>query len=45
MASKNKGGREVRKPKADRNKKTKGQTPPSAAPEIAAIVHPNQRAK
>lgn len=27
MASKNKGGRETRKPKQDQNKKTKGQTP------------------
>lgn len=28
MGSKNKGGREVRKPKQDQNKKPKGQTPP-----------------
>jgi hypothetical protein len=32
MAGKNKGGREVKKPKQDQNKKQKGQTPsaPSA---------------
>ncbi len=34
MAGKNKVGREVRKPKADKNKKQKGQTP---APRSAAI--------
>src|SRR4051794_4922772 len=28
MAEKSKGGREVRKPKAEKNKKVKGQTPP-----------------
>ena len=27
MASKNKGGRETRKPKQDQNKRVKGQTP------------------
>lgn len=27
MAGKNKGGRETKKPKADKNTKTKGQTP------------------
>jgi hypothetical protein len=27
MAEKSKGGREVRKPKAEKNKKVKGQTP------------------
>lgn len=31
MAGKNKGGREVKKPKQEQNKKTTGQTP-SAAP-------------
>jgi hypothetical protein len=34
MAEKNKGGREARKPKAEKNKKAKGQTP---APRSAAI--------
>ncbi len=29
MASKNKSGREAKKPKQDQNKKQKGQTPPS----------------
>lgn len=37
MAGKNKGGREARKPKADKNKKTKGQTPSAVDPAIAAI--------
>jgi hypothetical protein len=32
MASKNKGGRETRKPKADKNKKSKGQTPVTTRP-------------
>ncbi|MFL6241309.1 MAG: hypothetical protein ACJ735_17640 [Actinomycetes bacterium] len=30
MAGKNKGGREARKPKQEKNKKAKGQTPASA---------------
>ena len=30
MAGKNKGGREARKPKQEKNKKHKGQTPPAA---------------
>ncbi len=34
MAGKNKGGRETKKPKADKNKKSKGQTP---NPAITAI--------
>ncbi len=45
MASKNKGGREARKPKADHNKKAKGQTTARIAPEIAAINHTGQRPK
>ena len=35
MAGKNKGGRETRKPKQDKNKKASGQTP---APRSAADV-------
>jgi hypothetical protein len=31
MAGKNKGGREARKPKQEKNKKVKGQTPPAGA--------------
>jgi hypothetical protein len=31
MAEKSKGGREVRKPKAEKNKKVKGQTPPAGS--------------
>lgn len=31
MASKNKGGRELRKPKRDHNKRVKGQTPAPVA--------------
>jgi len=37
MGGKNKGGREVRKPKQDRNKKQKGQTPPSSMSAVDAI--------
>ena len=37
MAGKNKGGREAKKPKADKNTKTKGQTPSAVNPAIAAI--------
>jgi len=36
MASKNRGGRETRKPKASKNKKPAGQTPP---PSTAVIDH------
>lgn len=36
MAGKNKGGRETKKPKADKNKKSKGQTP-GGNPAITAI--------
>ncbi len=43
MAGKNKGGRETRKPKADRNKKIKGQTPPRLAPEVDAINRTDKR--
>jgi hypothetical protein len=34
MAGKNKGGREARKPKADKNKKQTGQTPSAASPAL-----------
>jgi hypothetical protein len=44
MAGKNKGGREARKPKADQNKKAKGQTP-GAAPVLDAVNHPGARPK
>ena len=37
MGSKNKGGREVRKPKQDRNKKAKGQTPRPGVSALDAI--------
>jgi hypothetical protein len=39
MASKNKGGRESRKPKQEQNKKKKGQTP-SASGVAEAVKHP-----
>ena len=45
MAGKNKGGREVRKPKQDRNKKPKGQTPSPTEPAINAINRPDGRPK
>ena len=38
MSSKNKGGRETRKPKQDQNKKKKGQTP-SATGVAEAVQH------
>jgi hypothetical protein len=37
MAGKDKGSREVRKPKADKNKKASGQTPAPLSPALAAI--------
>ncbi|MDQ1688333.1 MAG: hypothetical protein QOK42_1308 [Frankiaceae bacterium] len=37
MASKNKGGRETKKPKADSNKKVKGQTPSATPAALDAI--------
>ncbi len=40
MASKNKGGREARKPKQDKNKKAAGQTP---APRSSAVEAINER--
>jgi hypothetical protein len=39
MAEKNKGGREARKPKADKNKKAKGQTPPPRSAALDTINH------
>lgn len=33
MGGKNKGGREIRKPRQDQNKKPKGQTPPQGGVE------------
>lgn len=38
MGDKNKGGRETRKPKAEKNKKPKGQTPPPGG--VSAAVKP-----
>jgi hypothetical protein len=43
MSSKNKGGREVRKPKQDQNKKAKGQTP--APTDVSAAVRPTQASR
>lgn len=40
MAGKDKAGRETRKPKQDKNKKAKGQTP---APALSAINHTADR--
>ncbi len=37
MAGKNKGGRETKKPKADKNTKSKGQTPAASDPALSAI--------
>jgi hypothetical protein len=45
MAGKNKGGREARKPKQERNKKQKGQTPSPTDPALDAINHPDSRPK
>jgi hypothetical protein len=41
MSGKNKGGREARKPKQDKNKKAQGQTPPPGG--VAAAVQPPVR--
>jgi hypothetical protein len=40
MSGKNKGGREVRKPKQDQNKKQKGQTPSPGGVEAAVKPPP-----
>ena len=37
MAGKEKGGREAKKPKADKNKKVSGQTPSAVSPALAAV--------
>jgi hypothetical protein len=39
MAEKNRGGREARKPKADKNKKAKGQTPQPRSATLDTINH------
>jgi len=39
MGEKSKQGREARKPKADKNKKAKGQTPPPRSAALDAINH------
>jgi len=39
MASKDKGGREARKPKQDKNKKQSGQTPAPRPPSVDVINH------
>jgi hypothetical protein len=39
MAGKNKGGREARKPKADKNKKQHGQTPSAVSPALESMNH------
>jgi hypothetical protein len=39
MGGKNKGGREARKPKAEQNVKTKGQTPAQGSGAVDAINH------
>ena len=41
MSSKNKGGRETRKPKQEQNKKTKGQTPSPGT--VSGAVQPPAR--
>lgn len=42
MAGKNKGGREAKKPKADKNIKAKGQTPSAVDPALTAIRSKNR---
>jgi hypothetical protein len=39
MSGKNKQGRETRKPKADKNKKSKGQTPQPRSTAVDTINH------
>jgi hypothetical protein len=39
MAGKNKGGRETRKPKQDKNKKAAGQTPAPRSSAVDVINH------
>jgi hypothetical protein len=45
MGGKNKGGREVRKPKQDQNKKSKGQTPTAGGVEAAVKAPPPRGSK
>ena len=45
MAGKNKGGREVRKPKQERNKKQKGQPTSPTGLALDAVNHPESRPK
>ena len=45
MAGKNKGGREARKEKADKNKKVKGQTPAPVNGAVDRINHTDRSAK
>jgi hypothetical protein len=42
MSGKNKGGREVRKPKQEQNKKSKGQTPPPGVAEAQPKAQPQR---
>ena len=44
MGEKSKQGREARKPKADKNKKAKGQTPAPRSETVDAINHTGPRA-
>ena len=45
MAGKNRIGRENRKPKQDKNKRHKGQTPTARSTALDAINHPNPPVK
>ncbi len=45
MADKSKNSREVRKPKQDQNKKTKGQTPPAGGSSALDAVRGGARPK
>jgi hypothetical protein len=44
MGEKSKQGREARKPKADKNKKAKGQTPAPRSATVDAINHTGNQA-
>jgi hypothetical protein len=45
MAGKNKGGREARKPKAEKNKKQHGQTPPASSSALTGMNNPGRSPK
>ncbi len=45
MADKSKNSREVRKPKQDQNKKTKGQTPPTGGSSALTAVRGSAKPK